>query len=93
MKKIYIAGKVRGLKNYKDYFTEAENKLQRQGNITLNPSYLPEGMNGEDYMKICIPMLEVADAIYLLKNWKDSEGAKVEKAYAEIQGKEIIYQE
>ena len=93
MKKIYIAGKVRGLKNYREVFAKAEKELKAQGYITLNPAELPEGMNGEDYMRICIPMLEVADAIFLLSNWKDSEGAKVEKAYAELQGKEIIYQE
>lgn len=42
-------------------------------------------------MRICIPMLEVADAIYLLKNWRDSEGAKVEKAYAECQNKLVFF--
>ena len=91
--KIYIAGKVRGLKNYRAVFRKAEKKLQEQGNITLNPAELPEGMNGEDYMRICIPMLEVADAIYMLKNWRDSEGAKVELAYAKCQGKEIFFEE
>ena len=91
--KIYIAGKVRGLKNYREVFKAAEKKLQAKGHITLNPAELPEGMNGEDYMRICIPMLEGGGAIYLLSNWKDSEGAKVERAYAELQGKEIIYQE
>lgn len=93
MKKVYIAGKVRGLKNYREIFREAEKELQEKGYITLNPAELPEGMNPEDYMRICIPMLEVADAIYLLSNWVDSQGAKVEKAYAECQGKEIMYQE
>lgn len=91
--KIYIAGKVRGLKNYREIFEQAEKELQKQGNITLNPAELPEGMNAEDYMRICIPMLDCADAIYMLNNWKDSEGAKVELAYAKCQGKEIIYQE
>ena len=88
--KIYIAGKVRGLKNYKEVFKK---ELQNKGHITLNPAELPEGLHWTDYMKICIPMLEVAEAIYLLNNWRDSTGAKVEKAYAECQGKEIIYQE
>ena len=89
--KIYIEGKVRGLKNYREVFKAAEEKLQAKGHITLNPAELLEGMNGEDYMRICIPMLEVADAIYLLKNWRDSEGAKVEKAYAECQGKLVFF--
>ena len=91
--KIYIAGKVRGLKNYKEVFKKAEKESQNKGHITLNPAELPEGLHWTDYMKICIPMLEVAEAIYLLNNWQDSTGAKVEKAYAECQGKEIIYQE
>lgn len=89
--KIYIAGKVRGLKNYREVFKAAESKLQVKGHITLNPAELPEGMDPQDYMKICIPMLEVADAIYLLKNWTDSEGAKVEKAYAECQNKLVFF--
>ena len=89
--KIYIAGKVRGLKNYREVFKEAEKKLQAEGHVTLNPAELPEGLHWQDYMKICIPMLEVADAIYLLKNWEDSQGAKVEKAYAECQGKQILF--
>lgn len=91
--KVYIAGKVRGLKNYREKFKEAEDKLKEKGYVILNPAKLPEGMDAEDYMKICIPMLEVADSIYLLNNWRNSEGAKVEKAYAELQGKKIIYQE
>ena len=91
--KIYIAGKVRGLKNYREIFEQAEKELQKQGNITLNPAELPEGMNAEDYMRKCIPMQDCADAIYMLNNWKDREGAKVELAYAKCQGKEIIYQE
>lgn len=91
--KVYISGKVRGLKNYREVFGQAEKRLQEQGNITLNPAALPEGMNAEDYMRICIPMLEVADCIYMLKNWRDSEGAKVELAYAKCQGKEIFFEE
>lgn len=92
IKQVYIAGKVRGLSNYREIFKEAEEYLNKLGFVVLNPAELPEGMRWQDYMKICIPMLEVADAIYLLDNWKDSEGAKVEKAYAECQGKEIWYQ-
>lgn len=89
--KIYIAGKVRGLENYKEIFKEAEIKLKEKGHVILNPAELPEGLDAEDYMRICIPMLDVADAIYLLKNWQDSEGAKIEKLYAQCQNKLIFF--
>src|SRR3990167_4416251 len=38
-------------------------------------------------------IVEACDAIIMLDNWKDSNGAKVEKAYAEYLGKEIFYEE
>ncbi|WP_252214444.1 DUF4406 domain-containing protein [Clostridium sp. VAP41] len=91
--KVYIAGKITGLKNYKEIFNKAENKLLSEGNQVMNPAVLNEGFNYEVYMPICLTMLEVCDAIYMLSNWKDSKGAKVEHEYAKIQGKKIIYQE
>lgn len=91
--KIYIAGKVRGLKNYREVFKAAENKLQSKGHIALNPAELPEGLDGKDYMPICLSMLEISDAIYMLSNWVDSEGAPIELAYAKCQGKKVFYEE
>lgn len=88
--KVYIAGKVRGLKDYKKYFKEAQDKLEAEGHVVLNPAELPEGLDGKDYMPICLSMLEVADAIYMLPNWIDSEGSAIEFAYAKCQGKIIL---
>lgn len=36
--------------------------------------------------------LALADAIYMLKDWKDSKGAMAEHAFAVACGKEIIYE-
>ena len=93
MKKIYIAGKINGLENYREIFKQAEDNLKNQGYIVMNPSVLGEGFPYKSYMPICLAMLEVCDIVYMLNNWKDSKGAKVEHEYAKIQGKEIIYQE
>lgn len=91
MNKVYIAGKITGLKNYKEKFNEAANKLEEQGYKVMNPSILPEGFDWKDYMKICISMIDVCDQICLLDNWEKSPGARKEKIYAEAVGKKIFY--
>ncbi len=91
-RKIYIAGKITGLRDYKKRFDEAEEVLKKQGHIVVNPSIVPEGLVYDDYMNTCTAMLKACDTIYMLRNWKDSTGAKIEHQIAELSGKEIIYQ-
>lgn len=64
-KKIYISGKIRGLSNYREIFKNAENYLKKKGYVVINPAELPEGLNGQDYMNICIPMVQACDSIYI----------------------------
>ena len=49
-------------------------------------------MPGSSYMPICIAMVGVADAVYALDNWKDSNGARIEVRYARYQKKKIIFE-
>ena len=91
-KKIYIAGKITGLHNYEEKFAHAENKLIAKGAITMNPAKLSKGFKNNEYMHICLAMVDVCDAIYLLDNWTGSIGATQEFNYATEKGKEIIYQ-
>jgi hypothetical protein len=93
MSKIYIAGKITNLQNYKQYFNEVEADLISQGHIIMNPARLGEGFPYTAYMPICLAMIEACDTICMLSNYKDSKGAQVELAYASLQGKNIIYQE
>ena len=92
MSKIYIAGKISGLENYREVFEKAEDKLLTEGNEVMNPAVLGEGFDYKAYMPICLAMLEACDTVFMLKNWEDSKGAKVEHEYAKIQGKKIVYQ-
>ena len=89
----YIAGPMSGIEDYnKPAFDKAEEELKAVGIIVLNPAIMPVGMKQHQYMPICLAMLEQADAIYVLKGFQNSRGAMLELAYAEKQGKAIIYE-
>lgn len=90
---VYIAGRMTGLPDLGRYaFHRARVMLEHQGHTVLNPADLPTGLPKAAYMPICMTMIETADAVYLLKGWEDSPGAQVERAYAEYQGKRILFE-
>lgn len=83
--KIYIAGKVTGL-NYREAFTQfkkIEKELIAQGYEIVNPlETVSSDSSWEDAMKICIRELTSCHGIYLLPNWYQSRGAKLEARIA-----------
>lgn len=89
--KAYIAGKISGDKNYNWKFTRAEDFLSARGYVVISPDILPDGMNPEDYMRMCIHMIESADVIFFLSDWEESEKAKMEWRFCKYIGKKIIY--
>lgn len=92
-KKIYIAGPMTGLPEFnKPAFFKQESHLKCENWIALNPAILPDGLQHHEYMEICLPMVRVADAVYMLKGWENSKGAVMEHEYAKDLGLEIAYQ-
>lgn len=90
--KVYIAGKIRGDKNYKAKFEEAEAYLKSLGHSVMNPAVLPSsGFSHKEYMKICLAMLEACDAVYMLPDWRKSKGARTEYKFASKKGKVIMF--
>lgn len=87
--KIYIAGKITGDPGYREKFRKAAAELTKWGDIPLNPADLLEGMSPKDYMRICLAMIDTADAVVFLPDAKDSAGARLEQAYCEYIGKEM----
>lgn len=89
--RVYIAGKISGL-NYEevcDKFEKAEKKLKNFG-IVINPcKIVPEECDWDTAMDICLSALAKCDTIYLLTDWKESKGARIEKAKAEELGIQI----
>lgn len=90
--KIYIAGKITGVDNYKPLFNIAEERLIKKGHTVLKPSVMPLGFEHEEYMHVSYSMIDICEAIYFLNNWKDSKGAILEHRYAERNGKKIYYE-
>lgn len=88
--KIYIAGKITGDANYRKKFSEVASTYRSKGNIVLNPAVLPIGMTAADYMKICLAMIDVSDAVVFLPDWIESRGAAVELDYCNYICKPVI---
>lgn len=92
--KIYIAGPMTGLAEFnRPEFMFTAARLNHAGNVVLNPATLPDGLTQHEYMDICTAMLRCADAIYLLRGWYKSAGARAEHALAEKLGLQIITQD
>lgn len=87
--KIYISGKITGL-NYNDAaekFDQAERNIERMDKtyIAINPmkiSPYSEKKEWSDYMLDCVTALFNCDAIYMLSDWGQSRGARIEYAIA-----------
>lgn len=88
---VYLAGPITDNENAAEQFAAAEEKLKKNGCIVLNPKLLPEGLGDcDDYMKLCLPMIDFADAIVMLDGWKDSRCACREWGYAFAKDKAIL---
>ena len=93
-RKIYIAGPMTGYKDFnRPAFKAFALKLSLDGNVVLNPAVLPDGLEQREYMDICCAMIRCADAVFMLRGWEKSAGARAENALAEKLEMEIIFQE
>ena len=90
MKKVYLAGKINGDTNYWHKFDKASDLLQDKGYLVMSPAVLPEGFEPQDYMSICLKMLDCCDILCLLPDWTESAGAKLEYDYSKYTRK-LIY--
>ena len=88
--KVYIAGKITGDPNYREKFQKVADELKDKGHAVMNPAVLPDGFEHEDYIKICMSMINACDAVYLLEDWTNSRGARFEHIYADMFGKKIL---
>jgi hypothetical protein len=102
--RIYISGKITGLdKEVAAYkFRRAEQELSFEDNVEIiNPLVKAEiilrdrgneSPTWDDYMEVCFELLKDCDCIYMLRNYKDSQGALLEFEYAKNNNIKVIYE-
>lgn len=89
---LYISGPISSdMEQYKTKFDAAESYLNWKGHTVLNPAGHPLGLKYEDYLDIDLAMVRAADGIVMLKDWKQSDGAKAELKYAMWIGIKVFY--
>jgi len=88
--KIYIAGPITGVKDYKENFRYAEILLTAKGHKVWNPAHHPGGFEHHEYMSVCLPAVHFCDAVFMLPGWEKSVGATQEFDYAVKQNKRIF---
>ena len=91
--KVYISGKITGReKEAEKEFAEAEKKLTAAGLTPVNPFSFNKDhdQTWESYMRVCIIELCKCNTIYMLPNWKDSRGARLEYKLAKKLGLHVL---
>lgn len=98
--KVYISGPITGTTDYMERFAEAERRLyEKYGSevSVVNPakvnSQLPQDTTYEEYMKLCLVMLDMCDAICMIRGWRKSNGANRELGYALGKKYRVLYEQ
>lgn len=94
----YISGKITGNPDYKKNFAAAEKQLIASGcreSEIFNPARvtLPLSATWKDYMRHDLKILLECNEVYMLRDWQDSEGARLEHFIAKKLGYQVTYQE
>lgn len=96
MAKVYISGKISGLSFEEAFknFEDAEKEVRDMGGVPVNPMKLEHKENADwyDFMEKDIAALLRCEAIYMLKNWGDSKGARCEYNLAKELCLNVVFQ-
>lgn len=101
--RVYISGKMSGVNVFvfERYFLNAEQELKEKGFEVVNPVTLGKELDERikdrkptytEYLNNDLDALATCDGIYMLRSWRTSKGARIERIYAQETGKFIAYE-
>ena len=94
--RIYLSGPITGVPDYKKRFKKLGARVAEAYplDFVVNPGRLadvfPDGTHDE-YMAICLQMLDMCDMVMMLPGWENSVGATEEHDFAVRAGKFVVY--
>lgn len=93
---IYISGPMTGKPQFnRPAFVVAEDYLNGHHPAlkVLSPhTIVIDEPSWEKYMRVALGMMLKCEAIYMLKGWRDSKGARIELGLAQELGMRVIYE-
>lgn len=93
-KRLYLSGPITGVDDYFERFQRAFLALEEAGYNVINPAPLyqvmPDDATYEEYMQICMDLLDMADVIVQMPGWEKSCGCNRELGWAIASDKIII---
>lgn len=93
MPKAFLSGAITNrIDSYKEYFDEAKECFDDIGIDSYNPSVIDINTPWEQAMKETLSQLKECDFVYVLKNWEDSKGVKIEIEQAKKWNIPIFYE-
>lgn len=88
---VFISGQYLPDGSHLPQFAEAAAKIEAGGHQAINPAVrLPRFLERDDAIMHCFDFIRSADAMYFLPDWKLSDGAALERRFAEYIGKPIV---
>ncbi len=94
VQRIYLSGPITGIADYHQRFEKAKVELVAAGYKNIaNPAELDGVINEgkyEEYMSLCMNLLDMCDVVVMLPGWKESFGANREYGYALAKNKLIF---
>ena len=94
--RVYISGPITNCPGHYRKFLRAERRLKAAGHEVINLArigkYLPKSFDTTDYLACEYPIIERCDAVFFLKGWKESYGARKEYEFALKQEIKLIFE-
>lgn len=89
---VYVAGRIRGVRDYGRHFAKAADQFRMQGHQVFNPAAAnQEGRPLKKIMGYLLPQLCECDMIAMLPGWWRSGGARIEWMLAKYLGIKVVY--
>ena len=87
----YISGAISNDPEYKEKFNSAQMVLEHLGYLVLTPVMIPPILTYSEHMALDLVMVQVADCIVLLPDYKESKGAMRELHRANLYNSRIVF--